>query len=80
LKTLVCSGDEDAAYVLGGLLREYARLSSRLEAVGPEAPRLVDEIINTAKSTDCPVSALLTDADRSKLLRIKQDATKKAGG
>jgi hypothetical protein len=51
---------------------------ARLAAAGPEAPALIDCIM----SKDCPVSAALTDADRAKLLRIKQaiEATKKPGG
>ena len=49
---------------------------SRLAATGPEAPGLIDFIMSPA----CPVSASLTDADKSRLLRIKQDATKKPGG
>ena len=31
-------------------------------------------------SKDCPVSAVLTDTDKAKLLRIKQEAIKKPGG
>jgi hypothetical protein len=37
---------------------------------------LVDFIMSTAR----PVSASLTDDDRAKLLRIKQEANKKPGG
>ena len=75
LKPLVCSGGDDAAYVLRGLLK-----NGRLAAAGPEAPGLVDDIMNTDKSKECPVSASLTDDDKAKLLRIKQaaiDATQK---
>jgi uncharacterized protein YjbI with pentapeptide repeats len=74
LKTLVCSGDDDAAYVLRGLLYEIQIGSNRLTAAGPEAPALVDFIM----SKDCPLSASLTDAGKAKLLRIKQD--KRPGG
>ena len=70
LKTLVCSGDADAVYVLRGVLG-----NGRLTAVGPEAPALVDFIM----SKECPVSASLTDADKATLLQIKRDATKEAG-
>ena len=59
LKTLVCSGDDDAAYVLRGL--GFQRPPC---AAGPEAPALVDFIM----SKDCPVSASLTDADKANLL------------
>ncbi len=65
LKTLVCSGDDGAVYVVWG-----GGFESRLESGGPEAPALVDFIM----SKDCPVSGSLTDADKAKLLRIKQDA------
>lgn len=67
LKTLVCTGGEDAAYILRGLLS-----NNRIKAAGPEAPALVDAIM----SKDCPVSASLTDADKAKL----QDAIGKTGG
>jgi uncharacterized protein YjbI with pentapeptide repeats len=97
LKALVCSGDDDAAHVLRGLLPidglmiieeaastddpdRVSDLSSsiepRLAATGAEAPALVDFIM----SKDCPASASLTDADKAKLLRIKQDAIAKQGG
>jgi hypothetical protein len=77
LKTLVCSRDDNAGFVLRGLSRKPEEFSlgvSRLAAAGPEAPALVDFIM----SKDCPVSASLTDADKAKLLSIKQDATKQA--
>ena len=72
LKTLVCSGGDDAAYVLRGLLDEPAASPQTVR----EAPALVDFIM----SKDCPVSASLTDADKANLLRIKQNALKKPGG
>lgn len=71
LKVLVCSGDRDTAYVLRGIGFE-----EQLVDTGPEAPKLVDFIM----SKDCPVSASLTDADKAKLLRIKQEALQKPGG
>jgi uncharacterized protein YjbI with pentapeptide repeats len=70
LKTLVCSGGDDAAYVLRGL-----QSNGQLAAAGPEAPALIDFIM----SKDCPVSASLTDADKANLLRIKQHVIKEAG-
>ncbi len=73
LKTLVCSGGDDAAYVVRGLLRQY---DGRLTATGPEAPALIDFIM----SKDCPVSASLTEADKADLLRIKREAIKTPGG
>ncbi len=49
---------------------------ARLGETGTEAPRLIDFIL----SKDCPVSALLTEDDKGKLLVIKQEATKRTGG
>ena len=74
LKALVCSGGKDAIYVLRGL-----GFRDRLAGTGPEAPALADFIMSK-ESRDCPVSALLTDADKAELIRIKQDASKKPGG
>jgi len=37
-------------------------------------------LIDFITSKDCPVSASLTDADKAKLLRIKEEATTKPGG
>ena len=73
LKTLVCSAGDDAVFVLGGIASPF---NNRLAAAGPEAPALIDFIM----SEDCPVSVLLTDDDKAKLLRTKQEATKKPGG
>jgi hypothetical protein len=83
LKSLVCSGDAEAPYVLRGLIRQPGLIRTlpgpdargRLAAVGREAPALVDFIL----SKDCPVSASLTDADKARLLQIKRDAIKEAG-
>jgi uncharacterized protein YjbI with pentapeptide repeats len=77
LKTLVCSGGENAGYVLHGLLRDPARfVSTRLAATSQEAPALIDFIMGKV----CPVSPSLTDDDVAKLLRIKQETTKRPGG
>jgi uncharacterized protein YjbI with pentapeptide repeats len=83
LKTLVCSGDVDAIYILRG--KEFEK---RLAAVGQEAPELVNAIMGKTKglvdvimgkaNESCPVSASLTEADKAKLLRVKQEATEKA--
>ena len=59
LKELVCAGDDEAIYVLRG-----AGFQSRLEAAGPAASDLIDDLMNK-DSKDCPVSALLTDADKA---------------
>ena len=89
LKTLVCSGRDDAPDILSLLLNQSLGYGSmpalgatyvlnRLAATGPEAPALIDFIM----SKDCPVSASLTDPDRAKLLQVKQaiEAAKKPGG
>jgi hypothetical protein len=72
LKTLVCLGGEDAVFILRGMT---SPLNNPFAATGPEAAALVDAI----ESKDCPVSTLLTDDDKAKLLRIKQEAVEKAG-
>jgi uncharacterized protein YjbI with pentapeptide repeats len=72
-QALVCSGGDDAAYVLRGLSRAFLSLRapfSRLGAAGPETPTLVDFIM----SKECPLSPSLTADDKAKLLRIKEDA------
>ncbi len=76
LKDLVCSGDKDAIHVLRG-----GGFQAGLGAAGPAASDLIDDLTNK-DSKDCPVSASLTDADRAKLLRIKQaiEAAKKPRG
>ncbi len=70
LKTLVCSKDENAIYVVRG-----GGFQSRLGAAGDEGAKLIVFITNK-DNKDCPVSALLTDADRAKLLQIKQQIEK----
>jgi uncharacterized protein YjbI with pentapeptide repeats len=70
LKTLVCSGGGDAIFMLLGILE-----NGRLEATGPQAAALIEAI----RGNDCLVSASLTDADKERLLKIKQDAIVRAG-
>jgi hypothetical protein len=71
LKKLVCSGDDDAIYVLNRL---PISPSDRLLATAQETPKLIDFIL----SRDCPVSAALTDTDKGELLQIKQNAVERA--
>jgi hypothetical protein len=40
---------------------------------------LVPDLVDFIMSKDCLVSASLTDADKARLLRIKQDALKAVG-
>ena len=61
---------DSAAFVLRGLMANNG-FKRRLTDAGPEAPALIDSIM----SKDCLVSAWLTEADRARLLQIKQDAT-----
>ena len=63
LETLVCSGEDNAAYVLRG-----PGFQHRIADAGSEGPALVDFIM----SKDCPISAALTDDDKAGLLRIKE--------
>jgi uncharacterized protein YjbI with pentapeptide repeats len=67
LRSLVCESDTDAIHILRGVSS-----NERLAATGREAPALVDFIL----SKDCPVSASLTEDDKARLLKIKQDAEK----
>jgi uncharacterized protein YjbI with pentapeptide repeats len=81
LKTLLCSGNDNAEYVLdGGVLMvvhlPVGNITGLLADVGPEAPALVDFIM----SKDCPLFTSLTDEDKTFLLRIKEQATAKPGG
>jgi hypothetical protein len=73
LRGFVCASDTNAIYILRGVIRGL--FESRFDATEREAPALVDFIM----SKDCPVSASLTDDDRAKLLKIKQDADQISG-
>ena len=70
LKGLVCSGGDDAIYVVRG----YG-FQSRLKAAGAAASGLMDDLMNK-DSKACPVAASLTDADRATLLQVKRDTEK----
>jgi uncharacterized protein YjbI with pentapeptide repeats len=78
LKNLVCSDGEDAIYVLRGI-SGISRVSTvgkaRLEDAGAAATGLIDDLTDK-DSKGCPVAAALTDADRAKLLQIKQEIEK----
>jgi uncharacterized protein YjbI with pentapeptide repeats len=75
LKTLVCSGDANAPYILHGLLVAGPfKEPLRLQATGSEAPGLIDIMM----SKDCPVSASLTNDDKARLLRVRWEAIEKA--
>ena len=65
LKTLSCSVDEDALYIVRGLIANGRINDTRAKATG-----LVEAILKP----DCPVSAALTKADRAALKKIAKEA------
>lgn len=72
LKTLICSGANDAVYILRGALggSTYGRLwHADTETTG---------LINFIMNKDCPVSSVLTDDDKASLLRLKGEAIRGA--
>ena len=66
LKTLSCSVDEDALYIVRGLIANGRINDTRAKATG-----LVEAILKP----DCPVSAALTKADRAALKKIAKEAS-----
>jgi uncharacterized protein YjbI with pentapeptide repeats len=66
LKTLSCSVDEDALYIVRGLIANGRINDTRAKATG-----LVEAILKP----DCPVSAALTEADKAALKRIAKEAS-----
>ena len=71
LRGLVCSGKDDAIYVVRGLGFQTRLGGCRRR----RAKGLIDDLMNK-DGKDCPVSPALTDADRAKLLQIKQGIEK----
>jgi hypothetical protein len=65
LKSLACSGDENAPYIVRGLIA-----NERIKDTGAQAPGLVEGILNP----DCPVSAALTEADKAAPKKIAKEA------
>jgi len=66
LKTLACSVDEDALYIVRGLIANGRINDTRAKATG-----LVEAILKQ----DCPVSAALTEADKAALKKIAKEAS-----
>jgi uncharacterized protein YjbI with pentapeptide repeats len=66
LKTLACSVDEEALYIVRGLVA-----NGRIRDTGDQAPRLVETILKP----DCLVFAALTDADKAALEKLKKEAS-----
>ena len=73
LRSIICSGEDDAIFVLRGISADGLLISSRLSSAGREATVLIDEIIRGENSENCPVFADVTDADKAKLLRIRNE-------
>jgi hypothetical protein len=67
LKELVCSGNDNAIHVLRG-----AGFLLNLEAAGATGIDLINDL-TSKESKNCPVSAAMEEADRTKFLEIKQD-------
>jgi len=67
LRALFCPGDENEALVV----RTVAKFG-QLQQAGTDARPLIAELLNK-NSSDCPVAASLTDADRTTLLSIRQE-------
>jgi uncharacterized protein YjbI with pentapeptide repeats len=66
LKSLACSGEEDAIYIVRGLIANH-----RIHDTGTaRAPGLVKAILGK----DCPVSADLTEADKAALNKLAKEA------
>jgi uncharacterized protein YjbI with pentapeptide repeats len=66
LKSLACSGDEKARYIVRGLW-----VNGRIKDTGDLAPCLVEAILKP----DCPVSAALTDFEKAALKKIAEEAS-----
>jgi hypothetical protein len=66
LKSLACSGERSAPYIVRGLIT-----NGRIQATAAQAPGLAEAILKP----DCPVSAALTDADKAALKKIAKEAS-----
>jgi uncharacterized protein YjbI with pentapeptide repeats len=66
LKSLACSKDENAPYIVRGLVTH-----GRIKDTGARAPALVEAVLKP----DCPVSAALTEADKAALKKIAKEAS-----
>jgi hypothetical protein len=66
LKSLACSGDESAPYIVRGLVN-----NGGIKYASAQAPGLVEAILKP----DCPVSAALTEADKAALEKLKKEAS-----
>jgi hypothetical protein len=88
LKTVACSGDEAAHYVVGGLIGNTYSIRSAVSTFNPiatmEASRIADagpfapELIESILAPDCPVSSALTEQDRANLKKLAKKAESNA--
>jgi uncharacterized protein YjbI with pentapeptide repeats len=77
LKGLACSGDKDALYIVRGLIE-----NKRIKDTGAQAPGLIEAILKPERHgrassrphrsdpQECPVSAVLTEADKAALKKL----------
>jgi uncharacterized protein YjbI with pentapeptide repeats len=76
LRSIINNDTKNAIFILRGLMRKHPSAvypkPSRLEDTGPNAPKLVDEILKT----DSAISAYLSEDDKARLLEMKKEAEK----
>jgi len=65
LKALACSVNEDALYIVRGLIA-----NGRIKDTGAEAAGVVKAIASPKSAQGCPVSAILTKADKAALNKL----------
>lgn len=70
LKRLLCKDDRNAIYILRGVTRTPGRNRSLFNRAAAYAPKLAEKIL----SSDCPVSATLSAAEKYSLQQVKQAA------
>ncbi|HUI19819.1 MAG TPA: pentapeptide repeat-containing protein [Methylocella sp.] len=68
LKTLACSVDENALYIVRGLI-----VNGRISDSRTKAASLVKAIVSPKAVQDCPVSAALTEADKAALNKLAEE-------
>ena len=88
MEALFCSGDENEAFVVHNVAGKFGQLQKAGSTARDLLDKLLDKegvgardymaIIFRRKSSNCPVAASLTDADRATLLKIEQQATSEA--
>ena len=66
-RSLVCSGDGNAVYVLRGLMA-----NGRLDAVARHGTKILTDILDESPQSECLVHAQLSDDDKTKLRGLKR--------